>query len=275
METKNLVVEPETPGNKLYTFAYLEDPNLGARKTMEDFTIVQPTLTPDHAWGLFVILDGHGGSHIAEETKRIYPNILKTLLLAHKEQQDILSLINESINQLLDKLRQTKDMDCGSTFCGLLINSVTKTYYSINIGDSSLISVRAIEGPEGPANLEAVALTEEHKVTNPQEKERIKAANGLMNNRVGGQLLVTRAIGDFAFGSYGLTATPDIREHALGREKFLFVGSDGVWDAVNHEQLVDMLKANGHKSVAEITKELVDDAKTKSIDNISLIVLKF
>ncbi len=261
------------PVNSLYTFAFAEDPNLGARKTMEDFTIVEPRLTSDGAWGLFVILDGHGGSRIAEYTKNNYPRVLREILEKNKSEPNIKEQILLSIQKISDEMRAMKDHEAGSTFCALLINSVTKVYYSINIGDSSMVRIQITD--DGKNKLDMQNLTVEHKVTNPEEKQRIKELNGLMNNRVGGQLLVTRALGDFAFETYGLSSVPDITEHHISREKYIFIGSDGVWDVVDSAQTQAIIQQNDDKPITNLVESFMEDAKLKSIDNISFIGLKF
>ena len=260
-------------GNNLYTFAFAEDPNLGARKTMEDFTIVEPHLTSNGEWGLFVILDGHGGSQIAEYAKHNYPRVLRDILEKNKTEQNIKGLIEQSINKLSEEMLALKDHEAGSTFCALLINSATKVYYVINIGDSSMVRIQVTD--DGKNKIDKQNLTVEHKITNSDEIKRIKAVNGLMNNRVGGQLLVTRALGDFAFQTYGLTCEPDITEHHIAREKYILIGSDGVWDVIDSEQTQIIIEQNGDKPIKDLVESFMEDAKLKSIDNISLIGLKF
>ena len=50
-------------------------------------------------------------------------------------------------------------------------------------------------------------------------------------NRVGGVLAVSRAFGDFALRSAGVTSVPYIVKHIIKREdECLVIASDGVWD---------------------------------------------
>ena len=57
----------------------------------------------------------------------------------------------------------------------------------------------------------------EHKITNPVEEERIKNfKNGIIiNNRLGGNLMISRALGDFDFNECGLTSEPDINKFPI------------------------------------------------------------
>lgn len=54
----------------------------------------------------------------------------------------------------------------------------------------------------------AVLLSDDHKPTNPDEKDRITRAGGFVQNgRVNGILSLSRAFGDFAFKD--MTAKPE------------------------------------------------------------------
>ena len=54
-----------------------------------------------------------------------------------------------------------------------------------------------------------------------------------MEDRVGGSLAVSRAFGDHALKSAGVTAKPYINKHILRPfDKYLVIVSDGVWDVL-------------------------------------------
>lgn len=82
--------------------------------------------------------------------------------------------------------------DLGATAClayTTLNEKSEKVLYVANIGDT-----RAVMSSEK----RAVRLSMDHKATEPLEIERISKANGIIaKNRLGGQLAVTRAFGDF------------------------------------------------------------------------------
>ena len=54
----------------LFSYAVLEEPNLSSRKTMEDFTISEHSLTSDGRWSLFCVLDGWGVMERMRQDKR-------------------------------------------------------------------------------------------------------------------------------------------------------------------------------------------------------------
>lgn len=55
----------------------MEDPNLGLRRSMEDFIITYPDILGKDTYSFFCILDGHGGADVAKFVKMSYPKILK------------------------------------------------------------------------------------------------------------------------------------------------------------------------------------------------------
>ena len=188
----------------------------------------------------------------------------------------------------------------------MLIDKLNKTYYTINIGDSRVYRVSQIQSKDGPVSekskenkiikdqnptgffswfqkkstqkvepkLNIEKLTVDHNLKNMFEKERIVKNNGLLRNRVGGQLILTRAIGDTGFYSSGLTSEPDITRRQFTNEKLLILGSDGVWDFIGEDELIDCIGQHSETDVEKIAKQIVDICLEDSKDNISLIVVR-
>ena len=96
-----------------------------------------------------------------------------------------------------------------------------------------------------------------------------------MDNRVAGGLAITRALGDHAYKSFGVTATPYIVRHVLRPfDKFLIIASDGIWDTVTDEQAVAL--CNEDLTTREMAQSIVRLALDKgSADNISCMVIRF
>lgn len=265
-------VEAEKYLNNFFTYTVIEDQNFSSKKTMEDFTIVDLDLTGNGRLALFVILDGHGGAEVASFAKVNYPKILQKCF-KESPSSPMETILAQSIEKLTKTMIDQERFLSGSTFCGMLIDRVTRDYLTINIGDSRAVSVSKTTKPSGDSDWELTLLTVDHKLSHEGERDRVRALGGLMNNRVGGQIIVTRAIGDFNFTQYGLTHTPDIKRHKLDREKYLLIGSDGVWDFVDSPSIQSVLKDPTVTGSASLAKAIVAEALKKSIDNISLIVV--
>ena len=77
----------------------------------------------------------------------------------------------------------------------------------------------------------------DHKASDPQEQARVKQTGGtIMDGRVGGGLAITRALGDTAYKTFGVTAQPYIVRHVMRPfDKSLIMASDGVWDTISDQ----------------------------------------
>ena len=81
---------------------------------------------------------------------------------------------------------------------------------------------------------------------------RIRRAGGfVVGQRVQGVLALTRSFGDFTFKqnpglppeSQIITALPDVREFKVDNNRldFVVLGSDGIWDVMSNQQVVDLV----------------------------------
>ena len=153
-----------------------------------------------------------------------------------------------------------------------LVDRVRGCFFTVNIGDSKALLVRS----NGTSKLDSSFVTVDHKVTNPDEAERIKKAGGVIfNGRLAGNLLVTRSLGDFDLKKYGLVSTPDIAEHNTGFQDLLIIASDGLWDVLGSGEVEKGMREWGLENLPAFAKRLIEMAVQKgSNDNISVIVVK-
>lgn len=116
---------------------------------------------------------------------------------------------------------------CGTTACVAIVRREINhnVLYVGNVGDT-----RAVLSKNGTAE----RLSIDHKATDVQEVQRIKSTGGtIMDGRVAGGLAITRAIGDHAYKTFGVTCSPYVVRHVLRPfDKYLIIASDGVWDTV-------------------------------------------
>lgn len=236
---------------------------------------------------LFAIFDGHGGNQVSIKAKEILPREIHNRINMNTVESSLKPILIECFEKI-DKELMTKILNCddiGST-CTLCFITKTKTNRIItvaNLGDSHAYLV---------SNKRAIRLTSEHKCSNEDELVRLKEKNAIIyQNRMFGQLALTRAFCDRKHKPYGLLATPSISQQTI-KEKpisqnaiadteteydlYLIVASDGVWDVTVEEDLMRMFveSANG-KSTKQLARTLIDFSIDKgSTDNISLIVVR-
>ena len=109
----------------------------------------------------------------------------------------------------------------------------------------------------------AIALSYDHKPQNAAEKERIENAGGTVSeNRVDGNLALSRALGDFEYKSNSqksraeqkVTADPDITETDLTDDcRFVVLACDGIWDVKSSQECVDFLNTKIYSAPASKT----------------------
>lgn len=96
---------------------------------------------------------------------------------------------------------------------------------------------------------QAVTLSNDHKPSLPEEKERIEKAGGQVKfNRVNGDLAVSRALGDFDYKrcptvsvkDQAVTAFPEmIVEERDKQDQFIILACDGIWDVMSSQEAVN------------------------------------
>ncbi|KAK6919014.1 PPM-type phosphatase-like domain [Dillenia turbinata] len=171
----------------------------------------------------------------------------------------------------MDKeLRSHPNLDCfcsGST--AVTIVKQGSNLFMGNIGDS-----RAIMGSrDGNDSMVAIQLTVDLKPDLPREAERIKRCKGRVfalqdepevprvwlpfDNAPG--LAMARAFGDFCLKEYGVISVPEYSHRLLtDKDQFIVLASDGVWDVLSNEEVVDIVSSAPARASA--ARNLVDAA---------------
>lgn len=172
----------------------------------------------------------------------------------------------------------------GSTACVALI--FRDKCVVANVGDSRVILSRKGR---------VVEISKDHKPVLKSEMERIHRAGGkVVNQRVQGVLGVSRAFGDIEYNalkeqSWGqqftddlISAVPDIFEveYIKKDDEFLLLASDGLWDAMPSQKVVNifrhfLMECGGN--IEHATRLLVEEAKSalNDADNITIQVILF
>ena len=194
---------------------------------------------------VFGIFDGHGGSEIASFLNKELPRYFYIQQIIsdnipkpnNKYSNYILSIFNELTNNLnktnINSIKQ------GSTAC---ICSIYKYKNKLYITSSWIGDTRAIACNQ---YLIAEALTLDHKPNYFLEKIRIESIGGTVTKekddvyRINGILSVSRSFGDADQKNY-VISIPDII-HRVCDYKFIVMASDGLWDVMSNQDVVDYI----------------------------------
>ncbi|XP_068669511.1 probable protein phosphatase 2C 1 [Aristolochia californica] len=197
----------------------------------------------------------------------------------------------KSFKAMDKELRSHPAVDCfcsGSTAVTLIKQG--SNLFIGNIGDS-----RAVLGSRGNGDsMVAVQLTVDLKPDLPREAERIKKCKGRVfalqdepevqrvwlpfDDAPG--LAMARAFGDFCLKDYGVISIPEFSHRVLTeKDQFVVLASDGVWDVLSNEQVVEIVSMVPSRSSA--ARVLVDAAvqewklkyPTSKIDDCAVICM--
>ena len=242
-------------GNNL---AYALSSMQGWRVEMEDAHSAHIGLPGGHKdWSFFGVFDGHAGSKVslycAEQliesitTNDDFRSInTKTVNGKDSLTSTVRKAIRRGFLELDNKLRALPDIEAGEDKSGTTVVCVlispTQIYFA-NCGDSRAVLSR---------NGRVAFATQDHKPTNPTEKERIQNAGGsVMIQRVNGALAVSRALGDFEYKSSDskgqcdqlVSPEPDVTaEDRSDGDEFIVLACDGIWDVMTNEEVCDFVR---------------------------------
>eukprot|EP01041_Mallomonas_annulata_P003093 gene3093-6067_t len=223
------------------------------------------------------IFDGHSGDKCSEYLSR---NILCKLLASERfleiPIEDTLRDVFQSIDEEVCTLLRRDNDESGCTGTVAIVDGRKNEFIIANIGDSGCVLCRGGK---------AISLLPMHRPSDKEEKIRIESAGGkVMNNRVNGILAISRAFGDVQFKSYEgnaglLTASPDLTtEDICGAVEFAVVASDGLWDVMTPQVVVDYIRkrASVRGSLPLVAQDLVHEAlKQGSVDNVTMLIFVF
>ncbi|OEL34657.1 putative protein phosphatase 2C 10 [Dichanthelium oligosanthes] len=239
----------------------------GKRASMEDFSEARIDDIDGEIVGMFGVYDGHGGVRAAEYVKQhLFNNLIRHPKFITDTKAAIAETYNRTDSEFLEA-DSSHTRDAGSTASTAII--VGDRLLVANVGDS-----RAVICKGG----QAIAVSRDHKPDQTDERQRIEDAGGFVmwagTWRVGGVLAVSRAFGDRLLKQY-VVADPEIKEEVVDSSlEFLILASDGLWDVVNNEEAVAMVKPI--QDPQEAANKLLDEASRRgSSDNITVVIVRF
>ncbi|RXN17572.1 phosphatase 1A isoform X1 [Labeo rohita] len=246
-------------------------------------------------WSFFAVYDGHAGSQVA---RYCCEHLLEHITsnpdfqgggggggpAVEPSVDSVKSGIRTGFLQIDDHMRQISEKKhggadrSGSTAVGVMVSP--RHIYFINCGDS-----RGLLSRGGAVHF----FTQDHKPSNPLEKERIQNAGGsVMIQRVNGSLAVSRALGDFDYkcvhgkGPTEQLVSPEPEVYAIERseveDEFIVLACDGIWDVMANEELCDFVRSRLEVTddLERVCNEIVDTCLYKgSRDNMSVVLVCF
>ncbi|CAH1791067.1 unnamed protein product [Owenia fusiformis] len=238
-------------------------------------------------WSFFAVFDGHAGKNVSEYASRKLiesignnKDFMKALEQGDPTSPLMIQAIKNGFLELDEKMRKIPEMlngedKSGSTaICALV--SPTHIYFA-NCGDS-----RGLLTSSGAVKFH----TQDHKPSNPIEKERIQNAGGsVMIQRVNGSLAVSRALGDYDYKNVEgkspveqlVSPEPEINIIArTDQDEFVVLACDGIWDVMTNDDLSNFVRSRIRltDNLETICNQVIDCCLYKgSRDNMSIVIV--
>ena len=238
--------------------------NQGHRNYMEDEGKVIENFNGDPNKILFCLFDGHGGGQVSKFLQQNFGNYMKKILNSENYTiafTNLFKIIDEDIKKL-----NCPSVGSTATIVYIEKKDNKRILYCANIGDSRCVLVNKNK---------VIRLTYDHRVADPNERNRILSNGGIIvNGRVYGILMLSRSFGDFLTKDFGVIITPHVVKYELSDDDlYCVIASDGVWDVIKDNDCA-ILPKMGFET-GELSKRIiVESLKRKSKDNLSCFVIK-
>ena len=276
----------------------------GVKKTNQDNFFIYNNFNNNSNYIYAGVCDGHGlfGQDISTYLVNNLPQnmnhnvINKGIKNLSNENISILSnLFQETFIQTNASLNEDERIDSsysGSTCVSLLFTPTR--ICCINVGDS-----RCVLGKFNGYEWSSKALSRDHKPSEPDEMNRILKNGGKVEsfrdnngNFVGPErvwskemdgpgLAMSRSFGDEIAHKIGVVVDPEIMEYYfLKEDKFIILGSDGIWEFISNDEVVEIVKDYYlENNIEGAIEHLYNEASKRwimeeeVIDNITIIVI--
>uniref|UniRef100_A0A7S0TR29 PPM-type phosphatase domain-containing protein n=1 Tax=Hemiselmis andersenii TaxID=464988 RepID=A0A7S0TR29_HEMAN len=274
----------------------------GNRPSMEDRFIAKERFFPPNISGklgstraLCGVFDGHSSAMVAQFASTRLPEMMERESWYKDPKRSESDSIKKSLEETFVRLDEeilamTAQGDLGGGATANVALLLDGWLHVANLGDA-----RAVLSRGG----RAMPLSVDHKPDAEAERMRIENANGkvewrgcwrVMTSNGGNPrgLAVSRAFGDMDWKvPHALVeSTPDVMSVELnGRDEFVIVGCDGVWDVLQNQDAVDIARrhlsgmrkeSGGDVAAAAAAQQIASHALgLGSMDNVTVVVMAF
>ena len=221
-----------------------------------------------------------------EKSSIIYPENILDLIFKKLKKNDFQKIKDfyKEVDELLSSIEVHFDSNFSGSTC-IIIFQIGNNIISSNVGDSRALLIKE--------NKEIIELSHDQKPDNENEKKRIEEMGGIVSQcndlyddgKEGGPfriwmkgcdypgIAMSRSIGDKIAHSIGVINEPEIIEFNLDElSKFIILGSDGVFQHLNNNEINDIIFEEKEKIGENICKKIINKAINKFIENDEYVV---
>jgi len=219
----------------------------------------------------FAVYDGHSTQVIAQLlADKLDDYFFEEFRVSHDIHGSIKKAFLRLEKEVIVELQEWKPRGGSTALCSFLYND---QLHVANLGDSQAVLFKE----DG-----YIELSNLHDFTNESERANVEQKGGtVLNNRLQGELAISRSIGDINFKRY-MSSEPEIISYKFtDKDTYLFLASDGFWNGLTAQVCLENInKMNIKKGQIKELKVLGDflieeackNIKTKK-DNMTLIII--
>ena len=282
------------------------------KENNQDCSLIIENVCGIKNYNIYSIMDGHGSNgHLVsnfikdniikyfndisfyfkkikpkEKTSIIYPENILDLIYKKLKKNDYQKIKDfyKEVDELLSSIEVHFDSNFSGSTC-IIIFQVGNKIISSNVGDSRALLIKE--------NKEIIELSHDQKPDNENEKKRIEEMGGIVSQcndlyddgKEGGPfriwmkgcdypgIAMSRSIGDKIAHSIGVINEPEIIEFNLDElSKFIILGSDGVFQHLNNNEINDIIFEEKEKIGENVCKKIINKAINKFIENDEYVV---
>ena len=282
------------------------------KENNQDCSLIIENVCGIKNYNIYSIMDGHGSNgHLVsnfikdniikyfsdisfyfkkikpkEKTSIIYPENILDLIYKKLKKNDYQKIKDfyKEVDELLSSIEVHFDSNFSGSTC-IIIFQIGNNIISSNVGDSRALLIKE--------NKEIIELSHDQKPDNENEKKRIEEMGGIVSQcndlyddgKEGGPfriwmkgcdypgIAMSRSIGDKIAHSIGVINEPEIMEFNLDElSKFIILGSDGVFQHLNNNEINDIIFEEKEKIGENICKKIINKAINKFIENDEYVV---
>jgi len=204
---------------------------------------------------LLCVFDGHGEA--GDGVAQFFKNQVPSTLFAHPSfATDIQKALTETLAFLERNLLRDSSIDTEFSGTTAVLSVVRGKKLTVaNIGDSRITIGTELTG----GNVQAAAVSDDHKPDRPDEKARILQRGGRVfaveyDDGIDGPprvwlghmdvpgLAMSRSLGDTVAHSAGVSSEPEFFEREMtSKDKYLVIASDGLWEFMTDQEVMDIM----------------------------------
>mmetsp|Transcript_55236 Transcript_55236/g.145387 ORF Transcript_55236/g.145387 Transcript_55236/m.145387 type:complete len:341 (+) Transcript_55236:149-1171(+) len=258
--------------------------NWGGRHENEDRHCNQQDAIGVLPFHMIGVMDGHDTDAASDFVSRALPVTLGKYAKDGKSVEQAYVACMEELENGLKKHCAT----AGTCVCACIVSS--RWVWCGNLGDcrAALIPLQVPESASAAKAAKALSLvwmSRDHKANMPEEKRRILACGGkVVDGRVEG-LEPSRTLGDFdvkmKVKKNVISIVPDVRRHELQvdaagiGQAILVMATDGVWDVLSGQDVVDLIHARKEIATLQAAVTLGERADIQPLKDLAEDLVQF